>query len=131
MNKWAYKKLPTCKTQNKIVLQTPKADIPKRNFSLLSNPLKFSLEETLKGSLLSSEDNKTGHLKDKKLLTTTKPQEPVKLIIDNPQLRSNLDIGMNIRHSNHFNTCILWLRAFFKNVTGPIRDYTNRKTHIW
>jgi len=39
MNKWAYKKLPTYQTQNKIILQTPKAEIPKRNFSLLSNPL--------------------------------------------------------------------------------------------
>jgi hypothetical protein len=25
--------------------------------------------------------------------------------------------GINICH-NHFNTCILWLRAFVKNVTG-------------
>jgi hypothetical protein len=38
MNKWAYKKLPTYKT-HKIILKTPKAEVPKRNFSLLSNPL--------------------------------------------------------------------------------------------
>jgi len=37
-NKWAYKKLPTYKTLNKIILKTPKAEIPKRNFSLISNP---------------------------------------------------------------------------------------------
>jgi hypothetical protein len=38
-NKWSYKKLPTYKTLNKIILKTPKAEIRKRNFSLLSNPL--------------------------------------------------------------------------------------------
>jgi hypothetical protein len=39
MNKWAYKKLPIYKTRNKIILKMPKAEIPKRNFSLRSNPL--------------------------------------------------------------------------------------------
>jgi hypothetical protein len=38
-NKRAYKKLSTYKTLSKIVLKTPKAEVPKRNFSLLSNPL--------------------------------------------------------------------------------------------
>jgi hypothetical protein len=38
-NKWAYKKLPTYKTLNKIILKTPKADSPRREFSLLSDPL--------------------------------------------------------------------------------------------
>jgi hypothetical protein len=32
-NQWAYKKLPTYKTLNKIILKTPKAEIPKRNLS--------------------------------------------------------------------------------------------------
>jgi hypothetical protein len=39
MNKWACKKLPTYKTWSKFILKTPKAEIPKRNFSLISNPL--------------------------------------------------------------------------------------------
>jgi hypothetical protein len=39
MNKWAYKKLPTYKTQSKIILKRPKVEIPNRNFSLISNPL--------------------------------------------------------------------------------------------
>jgi hypothetical protein len=39
MNKWAYKKLPTYKTQRKIILKMPKVEIPNRNFSLISNPL--------------------------------------------------------------------------------------------
>jgi hypothetical protein len=38
-NNWAYKKLPTYKTLNKIILKTPKAEIPKRNFSLIINTL--------------------------------------------------------------------------------------------
>ncbi len=32
MNKWAYNKLLTYKTLNKIILKTPKAEIPKKNF---------------------------------------------------------------------------------------------------
>jgi len=39
MNKWAYKKHPTYKTQNTIILKRPKMEILKRNFSLISNPL--------------------------------------------------------------------------------------------
>jgi len=39
MDKWAYKKLPTYNSLNKIIVKTPKAEIAKRNFSLLSNPL--------------------------------------------------------------------------------------------
>jgi hypothetical protein len=39
MDKWAYKKFPTYKTLNKIILKTPKAEIAKMIFSLLSNPL--------------------------------------------------------------------------------------------
>jgi hypothetical protein len=38
-NKWAYKKLPTYKTLHKIILKTPKAEIPEREFYLLSDPL--------------------------------------------------------------------------------------------
>jgi hypothetical protein len=40
-NKWAYKKLPISKTPNKIILKTPKAELPKKNFSFVSNPLFF------------------------------------------------------------------------------------------
>jgi hypothetical protein len=32
MNNWAYKKLPTYKTQSKIILKMPKAEIPKEFF---------------------------------------------------------------------------------------------------
>jgi hypothetical protein len=38
-NKWAYKKLPTYRTQSKIIQKMPKLEIPNRNFSLRSNPL--------------------------------------------------------------------------------------------
>jgi hypothetical protein len=37
--KWAYKKLLTYKTLYRIIWKTPNAEIPKRNLSLLSNPL--------------------------------------------------------------------------------------------
>jgi hypothetical protein len=39
MNKWTYKKLPTYRTQSKIILKMLKAEIPNRNFSLRSSPL--------------------------------------------------------------------------------------------
>jgi hypothetical protein len=39
MNKWAYKKLPTYKTQRKIILKMPTVEIPNRIFSFISNPL--------------------------------------------------------------------------------------------
>jgi hypothetical protein len=39
------------------------------------------------------------HLRNKEIIRTTKPQTPVKLSIDNAQLSSNRDIGMNMRHS--------------------------------
>jgi hypothetical protein len=48
MNKWAYKKLPTYKTQSKIILKMPKVEIPKRNISLRTNPLVL-FRRTLKG----------------------------------------------------------------------------------
>jgi hypothetical protein len=47
-NKWAYKKLPTYKTQSKIILKMPKAEIQNRNFSLRSNPLVL-FRRTFKG----------------------------------------------------------------------------------
>jgi hypothetical protein len=59
----------------------PKAEIPNRNFSLRTNPLVLLRQ---KATIL-----KFDHLEDKKLLTTTKSQESVKLTIDNPQLRSH------------------------------------------
>jgi hypothetical protein len=41
----------------------------------------------------------TTHLRNKEIIRTTKPQTPVKLTLDNAQLSSNRDIGMNMRHS--------------------------------
>jgi len=56
-NKWAYKKVLTSVnnefvqtlglTPNKIILKTPKAEIPKRNFSLLSNPVALLIRLTI------------------------------------------------------------------------------------
>jgi len=59
-------------------------------------------------------DNKAGHLRDKESFRTIKPQKPVKLTIDNSKLGGNRDIGMNMRHTNHVNTCVLWLRTLSK-----------------
>jgi hypothetical protein len=47
-NKRAYRKLPTYMTRSKIILKMPKAEIPKRNFSLRTNPLVL-FRRTLKG----------------------------------------------------------------------------------
>ncbi len=83
----------------------------------MGNPLAL-FDRIFRGAAFSfQKNNKTDHLRDKELLTTTKPQKPVKLTIDNSQLSSNWDIGMNMRHANHFNTCRLWLRMFVKDIT--------------
>jgi hypothetical protein len=66
----------------------PKAEISNRNFSLRTNPL-LLLKNLLRVAFCLQKDNKTDHLEDKKLLTTTKSQEFVKLTIDNPQLHSH------------------------------------------
>jgi hypothetical protein len=76
---WTYKKLPTYRVAQK----TPNAKISQKNFSLLSNPL------VLWVAFIFHKYNKTEHLRDKELFRTTKPQKPVKLIIDNSQLSSN------------------------------------------
>ncbi len=89
MNKWAYKKIPTYKTRSKINLKTPKVEIPKRNFSLISNPLVLFRIFFKRVAFYLQKDNKTDHLKDKKLLTTTKPQKSVNLTIGNPKLCSH------------------------------------------
>lgn len=65
---------------------------------------------------------KTTRATMRKAVVTTKSQESVKSTIDNSQLRSRRDIGMNRRHSDQFNTHILWLRAFFNNVTRETTD---------
>jgi hypothetical protein len=57
------------------------------------------------------------HLRYQELCTTTKPEKPLKLTTDNSQV-SDRDIGMNMRHVNHFNTCIQWLRTIVKDITG-------------
>jgi hypothetical protein len=54
------------------------------------------------------------HLINKEIFRTTKPEKSAKLTIDNAQLSSNGDIGMNMRDTIHANTCILWLRTFIK-----------------
>jgi hypothetical protein len=62
----------------------PKAEIPNKIFSLRTNPL-LLFRKTLKGwPFCLQKDNKTNHLEDKKVFTTTKYQESVKLTIDNP-----------------------------------------------
>jgi hypothetical protein len=66
------------------------------------------------------QDNMINHLRDKELVTTTKPQEPINLTIDNSQFRNNWDFGMNIRHVNHFNIYILWFKMFVTDVTGYV-----------
>jgi hypothetical protein len=67
----------------------PKSEIPNRNFSLRTNP-PVLFRRTFKGYPFAF--RKTIRLtiwKTKKLLTTTKSQESVKLTIDNPWLRSH------------------------------------------
>jgi hypothetical protein len=80
-------------TESFRILRTLK--FQKKKFSLLGNPLAL-FDRIFRGATFSfQKNNKTDHLRDKELLTTTKPQKPVKLTIDNSQLSSNWDIGMD------------------------------------
>jgi hypothetical protein len=79
----------------KIIWKTPNAEIPKRNFSLLSNPLVLFNRILKRVAFILQKDNKVVHLRNKKIFRTTKPQAPVKLIIDNAKLSSIRDIGTN------------------------------------
>jgi hypothetical protein len=66
----------------------------KQEFFLIeqpSSPLQHNLQSV---AFILQKDKKTDHLRDKELFTTTKPQNTVKLTIDNSQL------GMNMRHTN-------------------------------
>ncbi len=63
----------------------------------------------------------------RKTVATTKFQESMKSTIDDQELRSRQDMGSKKRHSDQFNTRILWLRAFFKNVTRETTDAEESK----
>jgi hypothetical protein len=58
------------------------------NSSLFWSSITESLE-VLRVTFILQKDNKTDHLRDKELFTTTKPQKPVELTIDNSQLNRN------------------------------------------
>jgi hypothetical protein len=88
-NKWAYKKLPTYMIRSKIIMKMPKTKIPNKNFSLRTNPFVL-FRKTFNGQPFAFK--KTIRLtsrRQKKLLTTTKSQESVKLTIANPQFCSH------------------------------------------
>jgi hypothetical protein len=65
-----------------------------------------------------------------KTAATTKSEKSVKSTVDNPELWSCWDTGSKRRHSNQFNTCMLWLRVFFKNVTRETTDAEESK-EVW
>jgi hypothetical protein len=49
---------------------------------------------------------------NKENIKTEKDGRQVKLTIDNAQVSSNRDIGMNMRQMNHVNSCILWFKNY-------------------
>jgi hypothetical protein len=109
--KWAYKK-----TLYRIIWNTPNAEIPRSNFSILSNPLVLS-NRILRGWPFIFQDNKPDHLRVKELFTTTKPQKPVKLTIGNSQLCSNQGTGMITRHLHTLveKVCQRYHRIYLEN----------------
>jgi len=70
---------------------------------------------------------KTARSTMQKIAATTKSEESVKSTVDNPELRSCRDTGSKRKHSDEFNSRMLWLRAFFKNVTGETTDTKESK----
>ncbi len=54
--------------------------------------------ESLEGiTFILQKDNKTHHLRNKEILRTIKPQKPAKVTLDNAQISSIRDGGMNMR----------------------------------
>jgi hypothetical protein len=49
---------------------------------------------------------------NKENIKTEKEGRQVKLTIDNAEVSSNRDIGMNMRQMNHVNSCILWFENY-------------------
>ncbi len=58
-----------------------------------------SQRESLEGIL--QKNNEIDHLRNQENFRTIMPQEHVELTIDNAQLRSNRDIGMIMRSTDH------------------------------
>jgi hypothetical protein len=89
--KRSYKKHPTSKTIRFYTEPFGNAEIPKMNFSLLNNPLVL-FNRIFRAWLFILQKyniNKIDNLRSNQLFTTTKPQKPGKLTIDNSQLRNN------------------------------------------
>ncbi len=88
----------------------------------------LNLRRTSEGRLLTFK--KTARSTMWKTATTTKSEESMKSTVDNPELRSHRDTRSKRRHSDQFNTSMLWLRAFFKNVTGEM-TYAEESKEVW
>jgi hypothetical protein len=69
--------------------ENAKSGNSKQEFFFKNQPSSSLYKNFRRVAFCLQKDNKTDHLEDKKLLTTTKPQESVKLTIDNPQFRSH------------------------------------------
>jgi len=111
----------------KLIWKIPKQKFQTRTF-LLESTLGLNLRRTSEGRPLAFK--KTARSIVRKTTTTTKSKESVKSTIDNLELWSCQDIGSKRRHLDQFNTRMLWLRTFFKNVTGETTDAEESK-EVW
>jgi hypothetical protein len=64
--------------------ENAKSENSKHEFFFKNQPYSSLKKNFKRVSFCLQKDNKTNHLEDKKLLTTTKSQESIKLTIDNP-----------------------------------------------
>jgi len=94
---------PLTRTEAKLIQKIPEARIPNEDLFSRTNPrvefenfrrVAFSFQKTTRSTM-------------RKTVITIKFQESVKSTVDNPQLCSRQDIGLNRRHSDQFNTHIL------------------------
>jgi hypothetical protein len=91
--------------QSKVDLKNPKAKIPNEDLSSKTNP-QVEFEKNFRRVAFGLQKRARSTMQ--KTITTTKSQESMKSTIDNPKLCSRRDTGSKRRHSDQFNTCILW-----------------------
>jgi hypothetical protein len=117
-------KVSTRGTGSKVDPKNLEAKIPNEDLSSRSNP-RVEFEKNFRRVAFGLQ--KTARLTMLKSVATTESQESMKSTVDNPELHSHRDTGSKRRHSDQFNTRILWQRAFFKNVTGETTDAEESK----
>lgn len=78
-------------------------------------------------TIILLKDNKTHHLRNKEIFRTIKPQKPAKVTLDNAQISSIRDVGMNMRA---YPAKYVTLQQYFSHPSLLFSKHTHR-TNRW